>query len=265
MNVFIQECKMNLKNTLLWIVVLCGLGGLLLSFYPIIHSDLENFMAVMDNFPAPMKAIMGIITENFKTAFGFYSFAQTFTMLFAGIQATNLGVGIVSKESREKTADFLLTKPISRMNILHAKTSASILLLAVTSITYSLIMYIVILSVSSDVVDIGTYLVVSLSFFLLQIIFFSIGLVVSVLAKKIKSVLPVTLGLIFFFYAISAFAITSESDKLRYLTPFQYFKPEYVIKNGSFENSYVVTGLIVFVVCVAASYAVFCKKDVHAV
>ena len=44
MNVFIQECKMNRKTTLLWTLVLCSLGGLFMSFYPIINSDLKTFL-----------------------------------------------------------------------------------------------------------------------------------------------------------------------------------------------------------------------------
>ena len=37
----------------------------------------------------------------------------------------NLGIGIISKEVRDKTADFLLTKPVSRVTILVAKMMAA--------------------------------------------------------------------------------------------------------------------------------------------
>ncbi len=265
MNVFIQECKMNLKTTLIWIVVLCGLGGMLMMFYPIIEGDLKDFLVVLDNFPPAMKAVMGVLTENFSTAFGYYGFALTFTTLFASIHAMNLGVGIISKETRDKTADFLMTKPISRTGIMHAKLLASLALIALTAVIYNIILYLVILSVSNGDLDVKKYLMISAAFFSLQIIFYSIGLLVSVTARKIKMVLPVSLGLVFFFYAISAFAVTSESDKLRYLTPFQYFKTEYIMKNGSFELSYAITGLVIFMVCILASYLWFRKKDVHAV
>ena len=265
MNVFRQEFKMNFKTALLWILVLCTLGLIFMSFLPLVQKDMKTFLKLMDNFPPALKAVMGIVTGTFSTPLGYYSFAFAFVTLCGAIQAMNLGVGIVSKETRDKTADFLLTKPISRTGILSAKISASIVLLAMTAVVYSVIMGFIIRSFSSGDIDIEKYLLVSVTLLFSQVIFYSIGLLVSVAARKIKAVLPVSLSIVFFFYALSAFAVTSESDKLRFLTPFQYFKPVYIIANGSYETAYLVTGIGIVIVSVLASYVWFCKKDVHSV
>jgi len=265
MNVFRHELKMNRRSTAAWILVLVSISALMLSFYPIIREDLAGFMAVMDNFPPAMKAIMGMVTENFSTPLGYYCFALNFAMLFASIQAMNIGIGIVSKETRDKTADFLLTKPVSRTGILFQKSLAAFVLLTATSVVYSGVIWIALRSISDEKIDFDRYLLLCLGFYLLQLIFCAIGLLVSVSLKKIKSVLSVSLGLVFFFYAISAFAVTSESDKLRYLTPFQYFKPEYIVKNGSYETAYVLTGLVLLTAATAASFLRFRKKEIHAV
>lgn len=50
MNVFRQEIKMNLKTALLWILVLCTLSLIFMSFYPIIQTDMKTFLKLMDNF-----------------------------------------------------------------------------------------------------------------------------------------------------------------------------------------------------------------------
>jgi ABC-2 type transport system permease protein len=123
----------------------------------------------------------------------------------------------------------------------------------------------IIRSFSNGDIDVRKYLLVSATLFFTQVIFYSIGLLVSVAAKKIKAVLPVSLSIVFFFYALSAFAVTSESDKLRFFTPFQYFKPVYIIQNESYETAYLVTGIAIVIVSVLASYIWFCKKDVHSV
>jgi len=265
MNIFRQEFKMNLKSALLWVLVLCTLGLIFMSFFPLIQKDMKTFLKLTDNLPPALKAVMGIVTETFSTLLGYYSYAFTFVTLCGAIQAMNLGVGIVSKETRDKTADFLLTKPISRTGILNAKISASIVLLAMTALAYSVIMGFIIHSFSSGDLDIKKYLLVSVTLLFSQVIFYSIGLLVSVTAKKIKAVLPVSLSIVFFFYALSAFAVTTESDKLRFFTPFQYFKPEYIIQNESYETAYLVTGIVIVIVSVLASYVWFCKKDVHSV
>ena len=265
MNVFRQEFKTNLKTALLWIFALCTLSLVFMSFFPIIQKDMKTFLKLMDNFPPALKAVMGIVTETFSTPLGYYSFAFTFVILCVAIQAMNLGVGIVSKETRDKTADFLMTKPISRRGILHAKISASVALLAMTAIIYSAIAGFIIQSFSNGDFDVRKYLLISVTLLFSQVIFYSIGLLISVGAKKIKAVLPVSLAIVFFFYALSAFTVTSESDKLRFFTPFQYFKPEYIIAKGSYETAYLVTGIAIVIVSVLASYVWFCKKDVHSV
>jgi len=265
MNVFRQEIRANLKSTLLWTAVLTGISAMVLSFYPIFQKDLDNFVAVLNNFPDVMKSIMGMNAHIFFSPLEYYCFVLNFTLLFAGIQAMNLGVGIVSKETRDKTADFLMTKPISRTRILHAKILASTALLAATAAVYSVLIYPVFHAIADEFPDTSRYLLLCLAFFMLQMILFAVGLIVSVAARKIRSVLPVSLGLVFFFYAISAFAVTSDSDKLRFLTPFQYFKPEYVVEHGSYEMAYLVTGLVIIAVCISASYMWFRKKEIHAV
>jgi len=265
MNVFRQELRMNLRSAVLWTLVLCVLGLIFMSFFPIIQTDMKTFLKLMDNFPPALKAVMGIVTGTFSTPLGYYSFAFTFVVLCGAIQAMNLGIGIVSKETRDKTADFLMTKPISRIGILHAKVLASLTLLAMTSIVYSVIMGLVIRAMANGDFDARKYLIVSVTLLFSQIIFYFIGFFVSVAAKKIKAVLPVSLSIVFFFYALSAFAVTSESDKLRFFTPFQYFKTEYILANGSYETAYLFTGIAIVIVSVLAGYVWFCKKDVHSV
>lgn len=99
----------------------------------------------------------------------------------------------------------------------------------------------------------------------MQLIFFSIGLIISLILKKVKTVLPISLGLVFMFYAISAFAVNSKEDKLRYITPFQYFKTDYIIAENNFELKFLILGFSVIIISLIASYVIYLKKDIHAV
>lgn len=263
MNIYKHELKANLKTTLAWVVTLCGLVTVMMTFYPMLKSEAEAFLKMLDSFPQAMKAIMGIVVENFTTTIGYYTFAFTYTALFGAIQAMNLGVGIVSKEEREKTADFLLSKPVSRNRILTSKLFSVLTVFMFTNIAYSAVSLALVISMSEGRFALTEFALINFSLFLLQLIFFSIGLVVSVFAKKIKAVLPVSLGLVFAFFAISAFAVTSEDDKLRYITPFQYFKTDYILAQGAYETVYAVLGLSVIVIALITSYAVFKRRDIH--
>lgn len=236
-----------------------------MSFFPMLKSDMDNFLKLMDNFPPAMKAMMGIVVANFASTLGYYTFVFTYSSLFAAIQAMNLGVGIVSKEEREKTADFLMTKPVSRVNILTAKLLSVLTVLIITNIIYTLISFAFVRGMADGDYDAKKFVLINASLFITQLIFFSIGLIVSVSAKKIKSVLPISLGLVFGFFAISAFAVTAASDKLRYLTPFQYFKAEYILAQGKYENVYALIGLFIVLAGIAISYILFKRRDIHSV
>lgn len=265
MNIYKHEFKVNFKTMVGWIVTLCGLVAMLMAFYPMFKNDLDTFLKMLDNFPPTIKAAMGIAVDSFKSPLGFYTFAFTYSLLFAAIQAMNLGIGIVSKEEREKTADFVLTKPASREKILSAKLITVFTVLVITNIFYSIVSWLLLSGIAEESLAMEKFALINASLFFSQMIFFSIGLVISVSAKKIKVVLPVSLGLVFGFFAVSAFAVTSEDDKLRYLTPFQYFKTEHILMYGSYENIYPVVGALIVIICIAASYLLFKRRDIHSV
>jgi ABC-2 type transport system permease protein len=265
MNVYRHEFRANFKSMITWIISLGSIVAMFMCFFPMLKADMDNFLKLMDNFPPVMKAMMGIVVANFATTLGYYSFIFTYSSLFAAIQAMNLGVGIVSKEEREKTADFLMTKPVSRVKILTAKLLSVLTVLVITNIIYTLISFAFVSGMADGDYDTKKFVLMNASLFFIQLVFFSIGLVISVTAKKIKSVLPISLGLVFGFFAISAFAVTAANDKLRYLTPFQYFKAEYILAEGHYENVYAFVGLFIVLAGIAASYLLYKRRDIHSV
>ncbi|MFP4698606.1 MAG: ABC transporter permease subunit [Eubacteriales bacterium] len=265
MNVYKHELKVYTKNTIIWIFSMSSIAALMMSFYPIIKNDMDNFMQLMDNFPPAMKSIIGLTLDNFSSALGFYCFAFTYTMLFGAIQAMNLGVGILSKEERDKTADFLMTKPISRIKILTSKVLSAITIFVVTNIIYTIVTAILLQIMSEGSYDFSKFVLINASLFFSQIILFSIGLIISIVVKKVKAVLPISLGLVFGFFAISAFAVTASDDKLRYLSPFQYFETNYILLQGKYEANYVIFGFVIVLICTVLSYILYKRKNIQAV
>ncbi len=68
------------------------------------------------------------------TVLGFYSFVFMFVQLCLAIQASNYGFGLVSIEESELTADFLLSKPVSRAQVLTSKLLAALTSLTITNL-----------------------------------------------------------------------------------------------------------------------------------
>lgn len=264
MNVFLHECRAYRKTTLIWTLSLVGIMVLFMSMFPTIAKDIEDYKKVLDGFPDAMKQALGLQVDTFGSVLGFYSYVFVYISLCGAIQAMNFGTAIVSKEVREKTADFLLTKPITRKTILTAKVLAAFTSILFTSVVYLVASWLMVAAVATDEYSTKAFLLISISLFLLQVIFLAIGIFLSVYLPKIKSVLSVSLGTVFAFFIIGMLSSSGDEYK-RYLSPFKYFDSYYMIEHTSYEGAFLIVGLGIVAVAIIASYIYYTKKDIHSV
>ncbi|WP_075981361.1 ABC transporter permease subunit [Bacillus massilinigeriensis] len=265
MNIFIHELRANGKSTIIWSISLVALVVLFLSLYPAFANDTEEYTKILAGYPESIRNAFGINLENFFTILGFYCFPFSFITLFGAIQAMNLGTAIVSKESREKTADFLLTKPVTRSTVLTAKLLAATVSIVITNIIYLAGGLLMANLVKTMDFSYQLFIMISLTMFFIQLIFLALGIIISVLVRKIKSVLSVSLSTVFAFYFLGMLSDTSGEDAKRFITPFKYFDTSYIMKHSSYESSFVIVGAVIIILAIAGSYFVYTKKDIHAV
>lgn len=265
MNMFIHELKAYRKSTIIWTISLIAIMGLFLSFFPSIARDADDFKKLLAGYPEEIKKAIGFTVESITSILGYYSYVFLYITLCGAIQAMNIGTSILSKEVREKTADFLLTKPVTRINIMTQKLLAAVTQLVITNIVYLLAAFIMVSNIAIDDFNKKTFFMVSITLFFLQLIFLALGVIVSIILSKIKSVIPISLGSIFTFFIISMIGSSKGEEAIRYITPFQYFNAPYIIKNSSYETSYMILGIVFIIIAITASYVIYSRKDVHAV
>lgn len=265
MNMFLHELKAYRNSTIIWTASLVGVTVLFLSLFPAIAKEADEFKKLLEGFPEAVRLALGLAVENIGSILGFYSYIFLYISLTGASQAMNLGTSIVSKEVREKTADFLLTKPVTRTQIMTSK-----ILAAVTSIVITNVFFIVAATTMASIVEtqefsMKTFVLISLTLSFIQLIFLALGILVSVVVPKIRSVVPISLGTVFTFFFIGAVAATSGESALRYITPFKYFDLAYIVQNSSYEASFIVVAIAFIVAAITASYYIYCKKDIHTV
>ncbi|MFT4143454.1 MAG: ABC transporter permease subunit [Mobilitalea sp.] len=266
MNMFLYELKALRKSIITWTISMLALAALYLSIYPSMAKDAEDFKQLLGEYPEAIRAMLGINLEYITSLLGFYSMIFTFIILCGAIQAMNLGVSILSKESRERTADFLLVKPVSRTAIVSAKLLAACAALVITNAMFIMVSTFMANLAKTEDFSIKTFLMINLSMLFVQLIFIAIGMVVSVFFKKIKNVLPISLGFVFGFYFVGTILVTDSSNKWEYiLSPFKYFDIYYIIQNTGYDAFYLVVGAIIVAVSIAVSYVIYNRKDIHAV
>jgi ABC-2 type transport system permease protein len=219
----------------------------------------------MEGYPEAIRNALGFSLGSFFTILGFYCFPLSFITLCGAIQGMNLGTSIVSKEVREKTADFLLTKPVTRTTVLTAKLMAAFISIILTNIIYLAVTITMAYQVKTEDFSLKILIMLSLTMFFIQLIFLAIGVIVSVIVPRIKSVLTVSLTTVFAFYFLGMFSSTTGEEAKRYISPFKYFDTAYIIKQASFESTFLIVGAVIIILAITASYFVYAKKDIHSV
>ncbi|UII56295.1 ABC transporter permease [Cytobacillus spongiae] len=265
MNMYLHELRANRKSTMIWTVSMMALVVLFLSIFPSFAKDAEDFKSALESFPVELRKAIGLSIDSIATLIGFFSYTFLYIKLAGAIQAMNLGVGILSKETREKTADFLLTKPVTRTQVVTSKVLAAFTSIVITNLLFILTTLVMASAVKTDDYSVKNLILISLTLFFIQLIFLALGIFISVVFPKIKSVISVSLGTVFAFFMIAMIGSMTGDEAMRFVSPFNYFDPVYIAENSGYELSFLLTSLILIGITLVGSYILYVKKDVPSV
>jgi ABC-2 type transport system permease protein len=236
------------------------------SFFSVFADQAALMNEMLTKFPPEMRAAFGLDKMDLATVLGFYSFIFLFVQLCLAIQAGNYGFGLVSIEESELTADFLLSKPVSRTQVLTSKLLAALTSLTITNLVVWVSSFAAItLFRGEHEYEPRTLLLLLLSIVIFQLFFLSVGLVISLLVKRVRSVTPYALGLGFGSYVLSAFSGVLGDVTLELLTPFKHLDAAYIVKHGAHNTPLVLLNVAVTLVSLAVSYWLYIRRDIPAV
>lgn len=265
-NIFRFEFNSRLKSVFTWSLSLVVLVVFFFSMFPVFADQADLVNQMMENFPPEMKSAFGLDNMDMSTVLGFYSLIFLFVQLCLAIQASNYGVGLVSIEETELTADFLLSKPVSRAQVLTSKLLAALASLTLTNLVVWVSTFAAILIFRDGrPYALSTLLLLLASIILFQLCFFSVGLLISLLVKRVRSVIPYALGLGFGAYVLSAFSGVFGDVKLELITPFKHFDAAAIVKSGAYDAPLVLLNVGVTLIALGISYFRYLRRDIPAV
>jgi ABC-2 type transport system permease protein len=265
-NIFRHEFNMYVRSVITWSVAVAALIFVFVSLFSSFAKDAAVLNEAMANFPEELRAAFGMTDLDLSTVLGFFSLAFLFVQICLAIQAASYGFGLVSVEEREWTADFLLTKPVGRTQILTSKLLAVLVGLLITDIVVWISSVLFIHLFKGDATyDAGTLLLLLLSVVPFQLVFLAVGLVVSLLVKRIRSVTPYAMALGFGMYVLSAFGDLLGESALEKLTPFKHFEPNYIIQHGAYDLPLALISVTAIGISLVGSYALYTRRDIPAV
>ncbi|MBU0494278.1 MAG: ABC transporter permease [Chloroflexi bacterium] len=266
MNIFKQEFSMHVQSVIAWSVAVAAVLLVYLSLFSSMAQDAALLNEMMTKFPKELLMAFGLNGVNLATVLGYFSFAFFFVQLCLAIQAANYGFSLVSVEEREWTADFLLPKPVGRTQILTSKFLAALGGLTITNIVVWISSFGLINVFKGDATyDPQPLVLIMLGIVVFQLFFLTVGLVISLLVKRVRSVLPYSMGLAFGMYVLSVFGDMLGDNVLEKITPFKHFDPSYVIQNGTYDLPLVLISVVVIVISLVGSYVLYTRRDIPSV
>ena len=264
MNIYKQELKMSYRSVIIWSVALIMIIFLMVGIYSGFSDDAGLVSDMIDKFPEELLMAFGMENLDFASALGSFSFIFLFCQICLAIQAANYGFSLVSVEERELTADFLLAKPISRPKIMTSKLLSALTGMAVANAVVW-ISSIIALSIYWEGSEYNTNALVLLllSLVVFQLFFLSVGMFVSLLVKRVRSVTPYSMALVFGMYVLNAFGGMLGDETIEIITPFKHFDPNYIIKNVSYDSLGLIS-IVIILVSIVGSYLLYARRNVPA-
>ncbi|WDV44907.1 ABC transporter permease subunit [Clostridiaceae bacterium M8S5] len=265
MNIVLKELRSNRKSLIIWcscMILLIAVG--MIKYQGFVEMG-EEANELLNSMPDIFKRVFSLDKINLSEISGYYAIFNIYFSLIAGIHAVLLGSLILIKEERDKTADFLMVKPIKRSRIVTSKIIAAVInmviLNAVTLITSMLFVNKLNkgASITSYILKIiGTLLI-------LQFVFFSIGMMISMFTKSAKRASGISTSILLATYILSiVIGMYDKINFIRYAIPFYYFDAKKILITGKIETVYIVISIAIILAGIALTYKKYQYRDINA-
>lgn len=246
-----KELRLSRMLLLIWMGIVLLLCGFAYFEYLSLQESLGELAELINTFPKILMIMFGM-EEELTSALGWYGCIYFWVAMLNYSYAVYLGVSCVAKETTHGTAEYLFTKPIRRNKIVSVKGLAGMCNLLILTVFSSLCNYFTAILPLGGLEQPGAAVTTTIGMFLTEVVLFSLGLLISDLARTYQSTARLGAGMLLGFYGLYVVADYLEIPALYYLTPLKYFDVYAVARNG-FSASFLLVGIAIIAGSVAVA------------
>lgn len=263
---FLKELKSNATGLLVWTAVITFLITATMALYSIFLENNAKILAMVSILPEGTLQFKGI--SNFNDLFsvlGFYSANNVIYMLVLGsIYSIVLASNILLREEYGRTAEYLLSWPVTRSQVYFSKLSAVFINILIINVVTTVAGYISLEVCKKEAYSVDAFLVLSFYTLLLHLFFGSLGMFLSVQVKRPRPITTVSIALVMVLYFIFTISnITHNLSWAGYISPYKFIdldvvNPEYRI---NMYNILYFTGFSFLLIGI--SRRMYLRKDIY--
>ena len=260
MVVFRYEMRQLRKNTIIWALCMGGLIFIMLPTYIGFTTSGDAMMADMIENNAIFD-VLGVDTGFVLKPVGMFSFLNSFAMFAAAIHGMGMAFGSHTKEYSGRSAEFLLTKPISRGRVFVAKLAACAACAIAVSVVY-ITGAALALNTVEGTADWRTFALVALTLLLVELVFIVFGMLAGAFFPNTRTPTLISACVMLALFCLNTMAKKINAPLLGYLTPFAFFSPQRIAETGFYEWGVVIWYVLFGAGLTLAGYIKFKKSDV---
>jgi hypothetical protein len=263
MNIYLRELRSGIKPFIIWTIGLCLLVFAGVTKYTGIGAAADSMRAMLASMPKIMLAAFGMADTDIFSFSGYYSVLAFMTFLCTSIYAVYLGGSAVSRESVDKTSEFIFTKPRSRTFILSAKLAADLTFLAAFCLLFGLFSFSAAQTIENSA-DMGKEIIIyTVACFLMGFIFFALSAMFAAVFTHAEAGARASNLAVLAAYGFSVvYDLLDNGSAVRPVAVFKYFLYT-EISAGTVNTSYLIVALAVSAAALVAAYIVFNKRDIN--
>lgn len=262
MNLFLRELKAHRTHLIVWSLVMIAFMFLSMGKYAALSGDAAASQQLVQALPSTLQAVFGMTGLDLTTVQGYYGICFIFIAVMLAIHAGMLGADLISKEERDKTAEFLYVKPRERAYLLTIKLVAGVLVMIAIFIVTTLATYGSIAMVNNGSVPISDLVTFSLALLLIQALFYSTGVFFAAILTHPKQATMYVSIVVFVCYIADVLqGLSDQFSWFKQVTPFGYFNARDILADAHLNLGYVAITASVTAILLVIAYMGYTRRD----
>lgn len=261
MTLLITELKRSRTALIIWSAAIAMLLFICLIIFPDMKSQVNELNAAFSSMGGFTEAF-GMDRLNMGELMGFYGLECGNILGIGGaFFAAYIGVSALADEEKNRTAEFLLTHPISREKIVLHKLLCVLIQILILNAVSILTSATVVFAIGEEL-EMPEFLLLHAVYLLLQIEIASVCFGISAALRRSGTGIGLGLAAILYFLNIIA-NLSEDLDWLKYLTPFGYAEAADILSNAEIDLLLAGIGCAVTAIGIAAAFIIYTRKDIH--
>ena len=261
MTIVRHELRLGRKAFIIWSGAVGFLLVVCIFLFPEMKGEMDSISTTFSDMGS-FTAAFGMDKLNFGTLVGYYAIECGNVLGLGGAFFASLcAAAILCREAKERTAELLLTHPVSRVRIITEKLIAVMLqVVAMNLIVF--VLSIISMAAVGESIPWKEVTLLHLAFLIMQIELS--GICFGISAFMHKGSIGVGLGVTFMLYFMNLISnITEKAKGLKYITPFAYCDGATIVSELKIDAVKVAIGMIICAAGIAAAYLKYTKKDIR--